>query len=60
MREVVFGPREAELCRQRVEQHSDRLRDFCASHGITYARAFGASRLDAIMANEFPRMGVIV
>ena len=60
MREVVFGPREAELCRQRVEQHADRLRDFCASRGITYARAFGASRLDAIMANEFPRMGVIV
>jgi hypothetical protein len=59
VREVVFGPREAEVCRQRVEAHAERLREFCSRRGITYARAFGASHLDQIMADEFPRLGVI-
>lgn len=59
MREVMLGPREAEACRQRVELHADRLRDFCTRRGISYARAFGASQLDAIIAQEFPRLGVI-
>jgi len=59
MREVMLGAREAEACRQRVELHADRLRDFCTQRGISYARAFGASQLDAIIAQEFPRLGVI-
>ncbi|HXZ88187.1 MAG TPA: DUF58 domain-containing protein [Candidatus Binataceae bacterium] len=59
MREVMLGAREAEACRQRVEMHADRLRDFCTRRGISYARAFGASQLDAIIAQEFPRLGVI-
>lgn len=59
MREVVIGPREAEACRQRVELHASRLRDYCSGRGITYARAFGASQLDTIVAQEFPRLGVI-
>jgi len=59
MREVMIGPREAETCRQRVELHADGLRDFCNPRGIAYARAFGASQLDAIIAQEFPRLGVI-
>jgi uncharacterized protein (DUF58 family) len=59
MREVVFGPREAEACRARVERHSEALRDFCARRGIMYAPAFGASHLDEIMARELPRLGVI-
>jgi uncharacterized protein (DUF58 family) len=59
MREVTFGPREAEACRQRVEQHAEHLRGFCNQRGVTYAPAFGASHLDEIMAREFPRLGVI-
>jgi hypothetical protein len=59
MREVTFGPREAEACRQRVEDHAERLREFCGRRGVTYARAFGASQFDAIVAREFPRLGVI-
>jgi uncharacterized protein (DUF58 family) len=59
MREILFGPREAQACRDRVKQHGDRLRDFCTRRDITYVSAFGASQLDAILAHEFPRMGVI-
>jgi Mg-chelatase subunit ChlD len=59
MREVMFGAREALACRKRVELHADQLRDFCTRRGIVYARAFGASQLDAIVAQEFPRLGVI-
>jgi len=58
-REVTFGPREAEACRERVEQHAERLHGFCNRRGVTYASAFGASHLDEIMAREFPRLGVI-
>lgn len=60
MRDVVFGPREAEACRLRVRLHTERLRRFCAQRGVTYAEAFGASRADEIMRRELPRLGVIV
>lgn len=59
LREVAFGPREAQACRARVERHAAALREFCAGLGIMYSPAFGASRLDEIMARELPRLGVI-
>ena len=59
LREVTFGAHESEMCRRRVEQHSERMNSFCARHGIVYSRAFGASNLDAIISREFPRLGVI-
>ncbi len=59
LREVVFGAQQSALCRQRIEEHSARLANFCERHGIVYSRAFGASNLDAIMRREFPRLGVI-
>ncbi len=59
MRDVSFGPREAEACRRRIAAHADALADFCKRRGVMYARAFGASRLDDIVAREFPRLGVI-
>ncbi len=59
LREVTFGAHESEICRQRVEQHAERLSSFCVRHGIVYSRAFGASNLDAIISHEFPRLGVI-
>jgi uncharacterized protein (DUF58 family) len=59
MREVTFGRVEAELCRRRVEEHAQRLSKFCSSRGIVYSRAFGASTLETIIAQEFPRLGVI-
>jgi hypothetical protein len=59
LREVTFGAREIELCRRRVEQHTERLNSFCSRHGIAYARAFGVANLDEIISREFPRLGVI-
>jgi len=59
LRDVIFGPREAEACRRRAAEHAERLSGFCARRGIMYAPAFGASRMDEIMAREFPRLGVI-
>jgi uncharacterized protein (DUF58 family) len=59
IREVTFGARESEACRRRVEEHAERLSMFCVNHGIVYARAFGASNLEAILRREFPRLGVI-
>lgn len=59
LRDVTFGPRAAEACRRRAAEHAERLRGFCARRGIMYAPAFGASRIDEIMAREFPRLGVI-
>jgi Protein of unknown function DUF58 len=59
LREVTFGAQESEMCRRRVEQHAERLSNFCARHGIVYSRAFGVSNLDATMSREFPRLGVI-
>ncbi|MBV8358156.1 MAG: DUF58 domain-containing protein, partial [Deltaproteobacteria bacterium] len=50
LREVTFGAHESEMCRRRVEQHSERVNSFCARHGIVYSRAFGASNLDAIIS----------
>jgi hypothetical protein len=60
MREVTFGVRAGELCRQRVEEHAERLSGFCARRGIVYSRAFGASNVNEIIRREFPRLGVIV
>lgn len=58
-RDVSFGPRELAACRQRIAAHAAALADFCKRRGVMYARAFGASRLDQIVAEEFPRLGVI-
>ncbi|HKV53355.1 MAG TPA: DUF58 domain-containing protein [Candidatus Binataceae bacterium] len=60
MREVTFGARSAELCRERVKSHAERLSGFCTRRGIVYSPAFGASNLDTIIKREFPRLGVIV
>jgi uncharacterized protein (DUF58 family) len=59
MREVTFGPREADACRHRVARHAEALLAFCGRRGITYAAAFGASHFDEIISREFPRLGVI-
>jgi uncharacterized protein (DUF58 family) len=57
--EVALGPGAARNCQQRVERLSSELAAFCASHGIVYARAFGASHFDDIVTREFPRLGVV-
>lgn len=59
MREVTFGPGQAEACRLRADRHAQRLREFCARRGVLYAPAFGAENCDEIIAREFPRLGVI-
>lgn len=59
LREVAFGPELAAACRNRVAAISDRIHDFCMSHAIIYAKAFGARHLDAILERELPLMGVI-
>ena len=59
LREVVFGPELATACRNRVTVISERIHDFCMSHAIVYAQAFGARHLDAILERELPLMGVI-
>jgi uncharacterized protein (DUF58 family) len=59
MREVTFGVQASEVCRRRLQQHAERLSSFCAGHGIVYSRAFGSSNLNAIISQEFPRLGVI-
>lgn len=57
--EVTFGASAAEACRRRVEKLSAELAAFCATRGILYARAFGASHFDDIVMREFPRLGVV-
>ncbi len=57
--EVSFGPELARTCRSRAAAISERVRDFCISHAMVYAQAFGARNLDAILERELPRMGVI-
>jgi uncharacterized protein (DUF58 family) len=59
LREVAFGPELATACRKRVTAISERIHEFCASHAIVYAQAFGARHLDAILERELPVMGVI-
>ncbi len=59
LRDVVFGLASAAACRRRVADHAAGLSGFCSRNGIVYAPAFGASRLDDIIAHEFPRLGVI-
>ncbi|HLI79657.1 MAG TPA: DUF58 domain-containing protein [Candidatus Binataceae bacterium] len=59
IREVAFGPELAAACRSRVAAISERLHEFCVSHAIVYAQAFGARHLDAILERELPVMGVI-
>jgi len=59
LREVAFGPELATACRKRVTAISERIHEFCVSHAIVYAQAFGARHLDAILERELPVMGVI-
>ena len=59
VREVVFGPELAAACRSRVAAISERLHEFCLSHEMVYAQAFGARHLDTILERELPVMGVI-
>jgi uncharacterized protein (DUF58 family) len=59
LREIALGPQATEACRSRVEQISSRLRQFCTSREIAYARAFGASRMEQIIESEFPRLGLV-
>jgi uncharacterized protein (DUF58 family) len=59
MREAVFGPDAAESCRRKIAALAERLSQFCARRGIVYAQAFGASNLDAVLARELPRLGII-
>jgi len=59
LRDVTFNPAMAELCRQRAERHAAQVSGFCARRGVTYMPAFGASRLEEILAREFPRFGVM-
>ena len=60
IREVIFGPAQAAVCRDRATRHAERVRDFCAQRGVMHAAAFGAHRADEIITHEFPRLGVIV
>jgi uncharacterized protein (DUF58 family) len=60
IREVIFGPAQAAVCRDRATRHAERVRDFCARRGVMHAAAFGAHRADEIITHEFPRLGVIV
>jgi len=59
IREVAFGPELAAACRSRVAAIAERIREFCLSHAIVYAQAFGARHFDAILERELPVMGVI-
>jgi uncharacterized protein (DUF58 family) len=59
LRDVSFGAAEIEACRRRVAAHSTRLREYCIRRDVTYAPAFGVSRLDQFMTQEFPRLGII-
>ncbi|HVN89358.1 MAG TPA: DUF58 domain-containing protein [Candidatus Binataceae bacterium] len=59
IREVMFGPAQAEACRTRAKAHADRVREFCRLRGIAYAAAFGANHADEIIRREFPRLGII-
>jgi uncharacterized protein (DUF58 family) len=59
LRDVIFGPAMAALCRERAERHAAQVSGFCARRGVTYMPAFGASRLDEILTREFPRFGVM-
>ena len=57
--EVTLGAGAAQSCRRRAERLSSELAAFCASHGMVYARAFGATHFDDIVMREFPRLGVM-
>jgi uncharacterized protein (DUF58 family) len=57
--EVALGPSAAEACRRRAERLAAALAEFCAAHGIVYARAFGTRHFDEIVMREFPRLGVV-
>lgn len=57
--EVAIGPAAAEACRRRAERLSAELAAFCATHGVIYARAFGARHFEEIVMREFPRLGVM-
>ncbi|HUA33443.1 MAG TPA: DUF58 domain-containing protein [Candidatus Binataceae bacterium] len=59
MREAVFGPEAAAVCRRKVEQLVERIRAICAAIGVVYAQAFGASTLDNFMERELPLLGIV-
>jgi hypothetical protein len=60
VREVAMGPDAIARYRERVADLGNRLRDFCASRGITYAPAFGAGNFESVILEDFPRLGVVV
>jgi len=59
IRETVFGQDTADACRRKVERLSSDLKEFCSTHGITYAPAFGAQNFETFMERELPALGVI-
>jgi uncharacterized protein (DUF58 family) len=58
-RDLVLDEEARQICRQRAETHAAGLRDFCLNQSIGYARAFGASHLDDIIASEFPKIALV-
>lgn len=59
IREAQFGPQQAEACKRKVADLSERIREFCACHGIVYVQAFGARNLENVLARELPALGVV-
>jgi len=59
IREIVLGPQAAAACRRKVEEIARRLREFCVSRSITCVTAFGATNLERILTDEFPRLGLV-
>ncbi|HTR61384.1 MAG TPA: DUF58 domain-containing protein [Candidatus Binataceae bacterium] len=59
LRETVFGPEAAAVCRRKVEQLAAAVRGFCTARGIAYAQAFGAGTLDTFIERELPALGVV-
>jgi len=59
LRETVLGAESAAACRRIVDRLSARLLGFCTSRAIVYARAFGASNLEAFMERELPALGIV-
>jgi hypothetical protein len=60
LREVAMGPESIARYRERVEDFSRRLHDFCARHAITYVPAFGAGNFERVITQDFPRLGLVV
>jgi uncharacterized protein (DUF58 family) len=58
-RDFALGATTIAAYRAKLESLVGQLKSFCADHGIKYAAAFGAGRLDEIVTREFPRLGVV-